>query len=76
MKENKLREQSEQASSVEEVFDKTNERFESEQKRYWNLYKINNRDISQYDLVVDTNKNNLDEVVDIIIKEYKKWIVD
>ncbi len=49
------------------------ERFESEQKRYWDLYKINNTDMSQFDLVIDTNKNNLEQVVDIIIADYKKW---
>jgi cytidylate kinase len=69
-----LRKQSEQVSSSEEVFEKINERFESEQKRYWDLYKINNTDKSQFDLVIDTNKNNLSEVIDIIVSEYKKWM--
>jgi cytidylate kinase len=50
------------------------ERFSSEQKRFSDLYKINNTDMSQYDLVVDTNKNNLKQVVEIIVKEYGKWI--
>jgi len=74
IKEDALRKQSEQVSSLEEVYKKMNERFESEQKRYWNLYKINNTDKNQFDLIVDTNKNNLEEVVDIIVTEYKKWI--
>jgi len=52
------------------------ERFESEQKRYWDLYKINNTNKNQFDLVIDTNKNNLAEVVDIIVSEYKKWIAE
>lgn len=76
IKENKLREQSEQVSSSEEVLKKTEERFQSEQKRYWELYKINNTDKSQFDLVVDTNKNNLEQVVDIVVSEYKKWIAN
>jgi len=67
IKENKLRMESEQISSVEEAYKKMQERFESEQKRYWNLYKINNTDKNQFDLIVDTNKNNLEQVVDIII---------
>ena len=74
MKEDKLREESEQVYTSEEVFQKMKERFESEQKRYWELYKINNKDMSQFDLIIDTNKNNLEQVVDIIVKEYKKWI--
>ena len=69
-----LRKQSEQVSSSEEVFEKINERFESEQKRYWDLYKINNTDKSQFDLVIDTNKNNLSDVINIIVSEYKKWM--
>ncbi|MFA5791743.1 MAG: AAA family ATPase [Candidatus Paceibacterota bacterium] len=74
IKEDKLRAQSEQVSSVEEVFEKMNERFESEQKRYWTLYKIDNTKKNQFDLVIDTNKNNLEQVVNIIVSEYKKWI--
>lgn len=72
----KLREQSEQSSSSEEVFKKMNERFESEQKRYWDLYKINNTDKSQFNLIIDTNKNNLEQVVGIVVSEYKKWITE
>lgn len=73
LKENKLRQQSEGSTTIEEVYEKMIERFESEQKRYWDLYKINNKNMTQYDLVVDTNKNNLVEVVDIVVTEYKKW---
>lgn len=74
VKENKLREQSEKVKTSEDVLKKMTERFESEQKRYWDLYKINNTDKNQFDLIVDTNKNNLKEVVDIVVKEYKKWL--
>ena len=73
LKNDELRKQSEQAGTGEEVLKKMTERFESEQKRYWDLYKINNTDMSQFDLVIDTNKNNLEQVVDIIIADYKKW---
>lgn len=74
IKENKLRMESEQISSAEEAYEKMRERFLSEQKRYWDLYKINNADKNNFDLVVDTNKNNLEQVVNIIVAEYKKWI--
>jgi cytidylate kinase len=73
MKNDALRKQSEQAENSEEVLKKMTERFESEQKRYWELYKINNTDRNQFDLVIDTNKNNLEQVVNIIVEEYKKW---
>ena len=73
IKENKLREQSEQSKTGEEVLNKLTERFQSEKKRYWDLYKIDNTDKNQFDLVIDTNKNNLTQVVEIILAEYKKW---
>ena len=75
LRENKLRAKSEEAyANAEEVFQTMRKRFESEQKRYRNLYKIDNTDKSQFDLVIDTNKNNLEQVVEIIIEEYKRWL--
>jgi len=63
LKENKLRQQSEKESSnLEEIYATMQKRLESEQKRYWDLYKIDN-----------TDKNNLEQVVNIIVTEYKKW---
>ncbi len=73
LKENALRNQSEQISSQEEAYEKMKERLLSEQKRYWDLYKINNTDKNQFDLVIDTHKNDLEEVVNIILSEYKRW---
>jgi len=69
-----LRNQSEQVSSPEEAFVKMSERLESEQKRYWNLYQINNKDLTQFNLVINTKENNLEEVVSIILTEYQKWL--
>jgi len=74
IKENKLRMASEQISSAEEAYTKMRERFLSEQKRYWNLYKIDNTNKNQFDLIVDTDKNNLEQVVEIIVSEYKNWL--
>jgi cytidylate kinase len=74
LKENQLRNQSEQVTTPEEAFKKMEERLESEQKRYWDLYKINNRDMTQFDLVIDTNKNNLEQVVSMVIEGYKNWL--
>ena len=74
LKENALRNKSEGGSgSVEEVYAKMIERFKSEQKRYWDLYKIDNTKKENYDLVIDTNKNNLEQVVEIILEKYKEW---
>lgn len=74
LKENPLRMQSEQVKTPEEAYEKMQKRFESEQKRYWDLYKINNTNKEQFDLVIDTEKNNLDQVVQIILKSYKNWL--
>ncbi len=73
LNENALRKQSEGATTSEEIYKKIQERFESEQKRYWDLYKINNKDQKNFDLIVDTDKNNLKQVVGIIVEAYKKW---
>ncbi len=73
LKTNKLRQESEGQMSANEVSKKIIERFESEKKRYWNLYKIDHADKNNFDLVINTNKNNLKQVVDIVVREYKKW---
>lgn len=74
LKNNKKRLESESSSTVEEIYEKMKERLESEQKRYWDLYKIDNTKKDQFDLVIDTDKNNLEEVVNIVVKEYKEWL--
>lgn len=73
LKENVLRKQSEGASTSEEIYQKIVSRLESEEKRYKELYGIDRSDKNNFDLIVDTNKNNLEEVVGIILKGYKKW---
>jgi cytidylate kinase len=74
LKTNKLRQNSEGQMNPDEVYKKIIERFESEKKRYQNLYQVNHADKKNFDLIVDTNKNNLEQVIDIIVSEYKKWI--
>ncbi|OGI68232.1 hypothetical protein A2738_02075 [Candidatus Nomurabacteria bacterium RIFCSPHIGHO2_01_FULL_42_15] len=60
--------------SVEEMAEKSAKRLASERKRYFDLYGIENHtDHKNFDLIVDTNKNNLEQVVSIVLKEYKRW---
>lgn len=73
LRNNQLRQQTEQSDTADEVYNKMQERFISEQKRYWDLYKIDNTKMNNFDLVVDTDKHNLEEVVSIVVIEYKKW---
>lgn len=61
-------------SSVEEYAKQLDVRYHSENKRYKNLYDIDPSDMSNYDLVLDTSKQNLSGVVDAIVSEYKKWL--
>jgi cytidylate kinase len=74
LKENDLRMQSENVRTPEEAYSKMQLRFESEQKRYWDLYKIDNTKKEAFDLVIDTNKNNLEQVVQIILEGYRNWL--
>lgn len=74
LKENQLRKESEDSKTPEEIYEKIIDRRESEKKRYKELYGIENHaDHKNFDLVVDTNKNNLIEVVNIVLEEYKLW---
>lgn len=71
---NPLRAQSENSQNLEEIYEKIVERLQSEKKRYEEYYGVDFTDKNNFDLIIDTNKNNLNEVVNIILKEYKKWL--
>lgn len=74
LKTNKFRQESEGQMNTDEVSKKIIERFESEKKRYQNLYQVDHADKNNFDLVVDTDKNNLEQVITLIVSEYKKWL--
>jgi len=65
---------SQAGSSLDEVYGNMLERIESERKRYRNLYNIDFTDRTQFDLIVDTETNNLERVIDIIVTAYEKWL--
>jgi len=73
LEKNTLRQQSEKSSTSEEIYKKITIRLESEKKRYLEMYHLDYTNKNNFDLVIDTNKNNLEQVVQIIISEYKKW---
>ena len=76
MKNNPARylENQEKIESIEKMAEKSAKRLASERKRYFDLYEIkDHKDKGNFDLIVDTNKNNLKQVVDIILSAYKKW---
>jgi len=75
LKENELRRESESSTSPEEIEKKIDARLASEKKRYKDLYGIEDHtDKTNFDLVIDTNKNNLDQVVEIIVRKFKNWL--
>ncbi len=62
-------------STNEDLIESIEARLSSEKKRYFNLYNIKDHtDNSQFDLVIDTKINSLDEVVEKVLKEYKNWL--
>lgn len=67
--ENKVR-----VESKEEMIEKSAKRLASERKRYFELYGIeDHKDKKKFDLIVDTDKNNLKQVVGIVVSGYEKW---
>lgn len=65
---------SQSGSSVEEVYENTVKRLESEQKRYSNLYQVDVTDKAHFDLVVDSGINDLNAVVGIVVTKYQEWL--
>jgi len=79
MKNNPARhlENKEEIESVEKMAEKSAIRLASERKRYFDLYRIeDHKDKKNFNLIVDTDKNNLKQVVDIVAREYKKWMAE
>jgi len=65
---------SQAGTTMNEVRDNTLKRVESEKKRYWNLYAVDITDKTQFDLVVDTADKSIEEVVNVVIEAYQKWL--
>ena len=49
-------------------------RLASEERRYKALYNINPYDMQNYDLVLDTAQNSLNNTVELVISAYQRWI--
>lgn len=59
--------------SVDEYAKELDERLASEARRYETLYGINPYKLENHDLVVDSGINDIDQVVEKILRAYKKW---
>ena len=61
--------------TVEGIVSATSNRLESERKRYKELYGITNHtDHANFDLVINTGTKPLEDVAQMIVVEYKKWL--
>jgi len=60
--------------TTDEAKKSLNERWRLENNRYREIYDFDNRDMSQYDLVVDTSNMSIEEVGEEIYKNYLKYI--
>ena len=68
------RKDSEQFKTVEEQKQDIIKRYNLENERYWNLYKVKKDDMSNYDLIVDTTNITPQETANIIKENYFKWL--
>jgi CMP/dCMP kinase len=64
---------SEDASSLADVRVSIERRFASEQKRYLSLYGVNPTEPDNFDLVINTKDNDLEEVTKVVLREYAIW---
>ena len=61
---------------LEDAVNQINERMLEENKRYWQIYNVDNLDLANYDLVIDTAHRSCEEVADIIMKEFDAFSSD
>ena len=68
------RKDTESFATVEEQKQDLIKRYTLENERYWNLYGVRKEDESNYDLVIDTTELMPEQVADMIIEGYEKWL--
>lgn len=64
---------SEDARDVDAVRESIDRRFASEQKRYFTLYKVNPTDPHNFDILINTHKNDLTIVTAIVLASFRAW---
>ena len=65
--------QGEHEKSLDETIVKTKARRESEKKRYMTQYGVDIKDLTNYDLVIDTSSITPEEVAEKIISGFEVW---
>lgn len=60
--------------TLEATKERTVARIENHTERYMKHYGINPYDRTQYDLVINTEKNNPEEITEMIVEGYRNWL--
>lgn len=68
------RKETEKFSTIEDQKQDMIKRYKSENERFFKLYGVHKEDMSNYDLVVDTTNNTIEENTKKIEDAYKKWL--
>jgi cytidylate kinase len=74
LKENKLREKTEGEIDPKKIYQNIVSRRKSEKKRYLKYYGVDHTNKKNFDLVVNTGKNNLEQVAKIVLTKYQDWV--
>ncbi len=72
--EDSKRKSTEKFKTVEEQKIDIQKRYRLENERYWNLYQVHKEDEANYDFVVDTTNLTPQEVANLILEKYNKWL--
>lgn len=70
----KKRKSSENFATIEEQKADMEKRYNLENERYYKLYNVRKEDETNYDLVIDTTNIKPQDVANLIIKQYNKWL--
>lgn len=68
------RKETEKFATIEEQKQDMQKRYRLENERFFNLYGIHKEDMNNYDLVVDTTNNTIEENAQTVEEAYKKWL--
>ena len=72
---NRHTESNEEFDTVESITKQLRRRLESEKKRYKDLYNIEDQTAhGNFDLVINTAEKSVEEVGNLIINQYNKWL--
>ncbi|MBV6646711.1 MAG: AAA family ATPase [Cyclobacteriaceae bacterium] len=63
----------EQYKKVEDALDEIYRRKEAERARFGDFYGVDINDFSNYNLIIDTSDNSIEEISDLVLKQFEEW---